>query len=187
MTQILQNNMQNLELQQKQAMMMGALINKNQKKLSAEEIKKLKNDYVWMYFGFVSLNWGQGKTLGVSWQKGLEQMDAYVASKTKIKGHPVNDELVKMHAKFRKDMAKTIMTSPNADAKLDERLKQKFLKFGMEDIKKNKDALDNTYKKYMPEQTVNKVATANKFDMANQKTQQMFQMLIMQKLQQRAA
>ena len=67
MTQMFENNMQNLELQQKQIMMMGGLINKKQKKLSEEEIKQLKKDYSLMYFGFVSINWGQGKTLGVSW------------------------------------------------------------------------------------------------------------------------
>lgn len=187
MTQMFENSMQNLELQQKQIMMMGGLINKKQKKLSEEEIKQLKKDYSLMYFGFVSINWGQGKTLGVSWQKGLEQMDAYIKSKSKIMGHPVNNELVKIHSEFRKLMAKTIMTNPYVEEKLDERLKEEFLKFGMKDLRKGKGALDATYEKYMPEQTVNKTVDANKFNVANQNARQMFQMLMLQNIQQRQA
>ena len=79
------------------------------------------------------------------------------------------------------------MTNPYVDEKLDERLKKKFLEFGMKDLRKGKDALDATYKKYMPEQTVNKTVDANKFNVANQNARQMFQMLMLQNMQQRQA
>ena len=187
MKQVLQNDMKNLELQQKQIIMMGGLVDKKEKKLSIEEIKKLENDYTWMYFGFVSINWGQGKTLGVSWQKGLEQMDAFIATKTKQVGHPVNDELVKIHARFRKEMAETIMTNPNVDAKLDERLKKVFFEMGVKDLKTHKDALEDTYKRFAPEQSITKPDVAKKFDIANQKTQKLLQILSSQQTHQYAA
>jgi len=180
MTQMYENNMKNFEFQQKKMMMMGAIVNNTQEKLPPEVIKQIKKDYHWMYFGFVSINWGMGKTLGVSWQKGLEQMDAYVATKTKIAGHPVNNELVKIHSEFRKEMAKTIMTNPYVDDKLTENLKVKFLNFGTEDVKTGKNGLDATYQKYMPKKTMENTKNAQQFGLANQKAKQMLQQLLMQ-------
>ena len=180
MTNNLQNNIKDLELKQKKFIMIGGIINQNQKKLSLSEIKKLKKDYRKMYFGFVSINWGMGKTLGVSWQKALEQMDGFIASKSKINGHPVNDELIKIHTEFRRDMAKTIMTNPYADEKLSEKYKQFFMEDGTKSLKIGKNSLEDMYKKYMPEQTIEKTSITKSFDLAQRKAQQLMQQMLMQ-------
>ena len=195
MTQMFLKNVKNFEFQQKQIMMLGGIVDAKQKKLSPEVIKQMQKDYRRMYFDLVSINWGQGKTLGVSWQKGLEQMDAFVASKVKIANHPANDELLKFHTEFRKDMAKTIMTNPYVEDKLDDNLKQKFLEDGMKDLSKAKGALDNMYKQYMPEKTQEKVQEktlgnsqkAQQLNVANHKTEQILQILMQQRMNARAA
>ena len=180
MTQVYENNMTNFDVQQKKLMMMGVIVNNVQEKLPPEVIKQIKKDYRNMYFGFVSTYWGQGKTLGISWQKGLEQMDAYIATKTKIANHPVNNEIVKMHAEFRKDMAKTIMTNPYVDEKLSERLKKEFLNYGLKDIKTGKSALDAAYQKYAPKKTIENTKTAQQFSLTNQKAQQILNQFFVQ-------
>ena len=63
MTQM--NNMQHNEFHQKQIMMMGGVLNTEQKKLSPETIQQMKKDYIKMYYAFTSINWGMGKTLGI--------------------------------------------------------------------------------------------------------------------------
>ena len=93
MIQNLNTHQDIMEFRQKQNIMLG-IFDKQTVRLSAEEIKKMKQDYVGMYYGFVSINWGQGLTLGMAWQKALEQMDAFVASKTKIPNHPANKDFL---------------------------------------------------------------------------------------------
>lgn len=173
-------DIQQMELRQKQFIMMGGKSNTNQKKLSELEIKQIKQKYRSMYIGFVSINWGSGKTLGVSWQKALEQMDGFIASKSKIVGHPINNELVKYHAEFRRDMARHIMTSDYSEDKLSEEHKKFFFDDGEKMLKKSKSALDSLYQQYMPQQNIEKTSIAHKFGLANQKVQQMLQQLLMQ-------
>ncbi len=180
MTNNLQSNIKDLEIKQKKFIMFGGIINQNQKKLSQSEIKKLKKDYRKMYFGFVSINWGMGKTLGVSWQKALEQMDGFITSKSKTPNHPVNDELIKIHTEFRRDMAKTIMTNPYTNEKLNEKFKQFFMEDGTKSVKIAKNSLEDIYKKYMPEQTTEKTSTAKSFGLAQRKAQQLMQQMLMQ-------
>ena len=91
-------NQQNLELYQKKIMMMGGHI-ENQVKLSPEQIKQLKKDYSMMFIGLTSINWSKGVTLGTAWQKALEQMDGFIAAKTKIANHPINKYLIE-HLKY---------------------------------------------------------------------------------------
>ena len=161
---------------------MGGDVDKKQVKLSPEAIKKLRKDYMKMYIGFVSINWGQGKTLGESWQKAVEQMDAFVASKNKITGHPVNDELTKFHAEHRYLVSKNIMTNKHSGDKLEKRLQEKFLKFGMEDLRNGKAALDATYKQYMPENTIDKGKNVKSFEFAKVRAQQLMQQAVMKKI-----
>lgn len=188
MVDTVKNNVQNFDLQQKQIIMMGGMVDKKQNKLSPEIIRQIQKDYVKMYYGFVSINWGMGKTLGVSWQKALEQMDAYVMSKLKIGNHPINSEFVKMHREFRRDMAKSIMTNPYTEEKLNERYKKSFLDYGTKCVKESKGALDNLYVAHMPKQSEKQQITSVKFMSATQKTQQMLQqMLAYQMTRQRAA
>ena len=166
------NNSKNLEIFQKQIIMMGGDIKKEQQKLSPEVIKQIEKNYRQMYIGFTSINWGMGKTLGVSWQKALEQMDSFVASKTKIANHPVNNALVKIHKEFRSDMARFIMQSPHAENKLSERLKKDFIDDGTKSLKQAKDVLENIYKRYNPTKESTKQFAAVKFNFANRNLQQ---------------
>jgi len=188
MVDTVKNNVQNFDLQQKQIMMMGGLVNQKQNKLSPETIRQIKKDYIKMYYGFVSIDWGMGKTLGVSWQKALEQMDGYVMSKLKIENHPMNSELAKVHREFRRDMSKSIMTNPYTEEKLNEQYRKSFSDYGTKCIKDAKSSLDNMYMAHMPKQSEKQQIASVKFDFANQKMQQMLQQMLMyQKINQHAA
>ena len=182
MIQDLNSNPNILDFQQKQMMMMG--IQKNQIKLSREEIKKIKQNYVGMFYALAAINWSQGMTLGMAWQKALRQMDAFVASKTKIQNHPMNQYLVKMHTEFRRDMSKTIMTNQYSEEKLNPRLAKCFMAYGTKRVKETKGALNNLYQKYMPKQNVQQKTGINSFDIAKQNIQRM---LLQQMVYQHAA
>ncbi len=180
-----QNNLQNVEFQQKQIIMMGGDIKKSQKKqLSPQEIDKFKKDLVGMYYGFTSINWGNGMTLGMAWQKALEQMDGFAMSKLKIINHPANEHLMKFYREFRRNTAKNIMTSKYADEKLPERLKKSFVDYGQKRVKETKSDIDKLYQKYMPEKEIKHEQDVVKFDLAKKRTKQMTLQLLMQ--QQRA-
>ena len=178
-----QNDFTNLTLQQKKFIMMGGDIKTQQKQLSPETIKQINKNYRLMYFAFTSINWGQGKTLGMAWQKALEQMDAYVASKTKIANHPINNELVKIHNKFRRDMSKHIMTSDYSESKLREEHKNLFVQIGEKDLKKGKTFLDNKYQEYMPKQQVKETPIMKSFGIAQARTQQMLQQMLQMQME----
>ena len=187
MIQNLNANQHILELQQKQMMMMGQL-NTKQGRLTDKEIETMKTNYVGMYYGFVSVNWGQNMTLGMAWQKALEQMDAFVASKMKVPNHPANKEFLKFHKDWRHKMAESIMTSDYANEKLKPEFRKEFLEYGTKCIKEKKKALNDLYEKYMPKQELQKTKDLKSFDIAKQKVQQqMQQMLLMQNMYQRAA
>ena len=98
-----------MEIQEKQLIMTGVTVKKNQKKLSFEDVRKIKQQYRDMYFALTSINWAQGMTLGMAWQKAIRQIEAYIVSKVKTPNHPMNAELIKFHTDFRKDMSKYIM------------------------------------------------------------------------------
>lgn len=187
-----EKNFMNLEIQQKQIMMMGGILEKdkeNKKQLTIQEIEQFKKDWRRMYFGFTSINWGQGMTLGMAWQKALEQMDGFAMSKLKMANHPANDTLLKYHREFRRDMAKTIMTNPYVEEKLPDRYKNTFLEHGQKEVVKHKSKIDDLYKQYMPQQDIKlQQTTAVKFDLANRNVQQMLQqIMIQQQIKQRAA
>jgi len=182
MTQTLNKKQIELELQQKYLVMMGGSLKESQNKLSHMDIEKMKKDYVGMYYALVSINWGQGMTLGMAWQKALEQIDAFVASKMKIPNHPANSELVKYHNQFRRDRAKSIMTSEYADEKLSDRLKKSFVDYGTKRVKETKGALDNMYKKYMPKQEMQKTTNGKSFDIAKQKQLLLLQQMMNQRV-----
>ena len=182
MIQELQKKQANLEIQKNFFIMMGGELENTQTKLSKLEIEKLKKDYVGMYYAFTSINWGQGMTLGMAWQKALEQMDAFVATKAKIPNHPANQELIKYHTSFKRDMARSIMQSKYANLKLREDFKKSFLDYGTKRLKEKKNSINNTYKKYMPVQQISKQPQSVQFDLARKKAEQLMrvQMLIIQ-------
>lgn len=182
-------NITDSEFLKKQIIMMGGSIDNNKKQISPQEIEKFKKNWIKMYYGFVSVNWGAGMTLGMAWQKALEQMDAYAMSKSKVQNHPINEHMIKFHREFRRDMAKTIMTSEYADYKLPEHLKQKLADYGQKRIRESKSDIDNMYKQYAPEhQDTNRQIISVKFNVANRNVQSMMQqILIQQQMNQRAA
>ena len=173
--------MNNLELRQQQMIMFG-VNEKNKVKLTEQEIKQVQKNYVGMYYGFVSINWSQGMTLGMAWQKALQQMDAFVETKTRVPNHPLNEHLIKMHTEFRRDMSKKIMTSENAECKLNPKLKQSFANYGMSSLKKNKSVLDDLHKNYMPQNSIDKTQTTKSLKDATQKTQELMQQLMLQQM-----
>ena len=182
MTQVLYSDIRNLEFQQNKILLVGGKTQLSEKKLSANDIQKMQQNYVQMFFGFTSVNWGNGKTLGAAWQHALEQMDAFVESKAKIPNHPMIKELIKYHKNFRKDWAKTIMTSPHAQDKLNENLKKMFYKDGIASIKQSKTVLDNMYKHFIPEQSVYKAPEAKSFELAKQNTQKLMQQIMIRQM-----
>jgi len=180
MTQTLEQNNQNSEFQKKQFMLMGGEMKNINNKLSAEEIKQITKNYRDMYFALTSINWGMGMTLGMAWQKALEQMDSFVAAKTKVENHPMNAELTKIHREFRRNMAKHIMTSEYAEEKLDEHHKKMFISYGEKMCVKSKKVLNDIYQKHMPKMEITKQPIGFKFQLAQQKTQNIIQQMILQ-------
>lgn len=182
MADVIEKNNLDLEIQKQKFILMGGSVKTIQKKLSQEDIKQIKKDYHRMYFALTSINWGQGMTLGMAWQKALSQMDAFVKSKTKVQNHPINDELTKIHTAFRRRMAKHIMTSEYSNNKLQEKYKKLFVQDGEKDFSKHKQSFDNIYKKYMPQQQIVKNTNSGQFDAAKIRTQQKLQMLLQMKM-----
>ena len=167
MTQTQENNLSPNELLKKRNLMLNACVESEQQKLSKEEIAKIKKDYVGMYFALTSINWGQGMTLGMAWQKALTQMDAFIESKMKIANHPANIELLKYHTERRRLMAETAMKSEYANEKLTECQRKVFFKDGEEILSASKKSLDSTYEKHMPKQKESKNPVNVQFKLAN--------------------
>ena len=188
MTQTSENSLQNLKTQQKLFIVMGGDIKSEQKKMSIQDIEKLRKNYRFMYVGFACMNWAHGNTLGMAWQKALEQMESFVKSKMKNINNPVNIELIKIHTEFKREMSKHIMTSHNTNMTVEGAEAKNFLEWGELYMKKSKKPLDDIYKKYMPKQTVQKTPLVKQFDIAKQKADQLMQQILLQrKINQRAA
>ena len=179
----------NPDIRDKMAILTGA--NKeHQKEIPEEHQKQIVKNYVAMYFTLAAINWCHGMTLGMAWQKALEQMDAYIKSKTKIANHPMRKYLTEMHAIRRREMAKEIMTNPHANDKLslNPETAAKWESFSTKHFQKNKNALNMLYKQYMPKQPINVQTNENSFKVAQEKMfTKMQQILLQQKMAQRAA
>lgn len=152
--------------------------NLRDKDFQQKQIMMTKKNYIKMYYGFVSINWGMGKTLGMSWQKALEQMDGFVMTKTKISGHPMAMELVKIHTEFRHKMAKFIMTNPYTDIKLRENHKKLFTDYGTKRVKESKTALDALYKQHTPIKNIDNTRTSLAFQKANRNVPENLQQFV---------
>ncbi len=189
MMQTLDMNIKKNELQQKQFIMIGGTI-ENQKKLSPEEIKQIRKNYREMYYGLTSLNWSKGMTLGMAWQKALEQIESFIVGKTKKANHPVNECLIKIHTRFKKEMSRHIMNraGKESESKLSPRLMKIFAEDGIKMTQKGKDVLNQFYQKYMPQQNISDKQSVHKFEIVKQKAQQLMQQIMLQqKTMQRAA
>ena len=167
-------NKQNLNLQQKRFIMIGGEFEQKIKQLSPQDSKNLQKYYKLMYAGFVSLNWSKGCKLGVAWQKAIEQMNAFVQSKTKIKNHPISKELKKIHDEFRKKISEYIMTNRKyAETTVSGAEANNFAEFGKFFMKKSVKPLNDMYKKYMPEQIIKETPMSKSFDFAKKNVQQL--------------
>ncbi len=180
MTQTLNSDAQKNELLQKQFLMMGGMLDQ-QKKLTPQEIKKIEQDYRTMYFGLTSLNWSQGMTLGMAWQKALEQMWSFIGGKTKNGNQLVNEHLVKIHTRFKQDQSKHIMecTGKESETKLSKEMAKFFQNGGAEMVQKGKEVIDKVYEKYHTEQNVQKNSDGKKFEIAKYNVQKIVQQMLM--------
>ena len=186
MVQDFEQNQLNFEFKQKQLIMMGGDVKNVKGKLSLQDIKQMQKKYISMYYALTSINWGQGMTLGMAWQKALTQMDGFVATKTKIPNHPMAKELIKIHSEFRRDMAKSIMTSEYGEEKLNNNFKKSFIEYGEKTFAESKKFLDDMYNKHMLEKNLSRVPIAKSFAVAQKRTQQMMQQMLVQQLQRAA-
>ena len=177
MMKALYTEQQLAQLKQNKFVMMGGVA--NQKQLSVAEIKKLENDYRDMYFGLTSIHWSKGVTLGTAWQQALGQMESYIKSKAKIVNNPVFIKLLEFHKVFKKDMSKHIMKcqGKESETKLVPELRELFAQDGTKMVKKGKDALDQTYQKFMPQQNIENLSSVQHQSITNQ-TKQAFQLKI---------
>lgn len=148
------------EIQQQMAVLMCG---KQQEKqdLTTQQKEAITQSYMEMYFALAAFNWGGGMTLGVAWQKALEQMHAFVSSKAKTVSNPVNKYLVGVHAQHRRDMSERMMFSPNAEDKLNLN-KQDTMMWNAVSLKKfqnSKAVLTDIHKQFEPK--VIKIDSAN--------------------------
>lgn len=177
------------DIQQNMMILMGGGKEKEQE-LTQEQQKQITRNYIAMYFALGAVNWCQGTTLGVAWQKALNQMDSFVESKTKIANHPMSQYLAKIHAQHRREMSKAIMTSPYANYKLmiSPELAKGWSDFATKHFQENKNALNGLYNKLMPNQKLEKQSENNPFKMAQDKMCNKMQSIWLQhKLNQYAA
>lgn len=171
MTQTLYTEQQLAQLKQNKFIMMGGIT--SQKDLSMAEIKKLESDYRDMYYGLTSIHWSKGVTLGMAWQHALGQMESYIMSKAKVVNNPVFVKLLEFHKTFKKDMSKHIMKCQGreSETKLTPELRELFAKDGTEMTQKGKDALNQTYQKFMPQQKIENLSSVQHQSITNQKAQ----------------
>lgn len=171
-----QNERVNQEIQNKMAILMGGKPEK-QPQLTPEQKKQITKNYIAMFYSLGWVNWCNGASLGTAWQKALEQMDGFVAGKTKVANHPMAGFLKELHAGHRKNMSKEIMTSKYAEMKLN--LEPQMVRVWIGSIVKhfeeNKNALNGLYNQLMPKQKTETLNKEQPFKMAQNKTLQMIQ------------
>jgi len=172
------------DVQQKMLMIMGNEKNKKLE-LSKEEEKKIAQSYVKMHVALSAIRWCQGETLGVARQKSLEQLNSYVKSKTNI-AHPMNKYLMAINAQVHREVAEINMKDSNSNKKVEmtSALKQRWIQEETKKFQQSMQVLNDMYKKYMPEKTLDKMPAAKSFETAKQKAQQMMQQILMLQINQ---
>ena len=154
MIQPLYTDKQRQELRRHQILMHGGRSQQYKKQLSKEAIEQIKKDYYKMYYGLTSVNWSKkGTKLGTAWQKALEQMEAYIKTKSKVPNNPVYECLVDIYQEHKKRVVKHIMMCQGRES--EDVLPDEFLEMfarGEKRAVEGKSALDNVYKAYMPKQ-----------------------------------
>lgn len=171
----------NPDVQDKMAILMGTK-KENQPELTPEQQKQITKNYIAMFFSLGVIYWCNGATLGVAWQKALEQMDSFVKTKIKVVNHPMAKYLNKLHEKHRHDTSKEIMMNPNSNMKLDlpAKVAKQWADFATKHFQENKGALNNLYQQLMPQQQMAEESKKEPFKTAQEKTLKMMQQLMLQ-------
>jgi len=184
-----ENFLMNPEIQQSMAMLMGG-DKKETKQLSEEQKKQIIKKYVNMFYSLAAINWCNGTTLGVAWQKALNQMDEFVKSKTKVLNHPMNPYLVAVHAKYKRHISETLLTNKHVNEKLNmsKELKEEWKRFASANVGKDMEFFNNLHKEFMPEQNITKLPVAEPFKKAQDKAlSKMQQLIFLQQMRERRA
>ncbi len=154
--------------------------------LTKEQQNQITKNYVAMYFSLAAVNWCQGTTLGIAWQKALEQMDSFIKAKIKVENHPMTKWLAKIHSRHHREMSKEIMTNQNANNKISmsPESAKKWSAFSAKHFEENKNSLNGLYNQLMPQQKVQQQSENNPFKMAIDKISKTMQtIMLQQKLQ----
>ena len=178
------------EVQQNMMKLMGIANATNKKQISEEQKKQIVKKYVNMFFSLACINWCNGATLGQAWQKALDTMGEYIKSKTKVLNHPINLYLVAIHARYRRHVAESLLTSPHAGEKLNlgADVKSQWKSYSSKCISGDMKFFDDLHKEYMPEQHITKLNSAEPFKQAQDKAiEKMQRFIALQQLRVRAA
>lgn len=87
-----------------------------EKQLSPEDKKAIEKGLGDLFFGLAWTNWLNGATLGIAWQKALEQVDSFVAGKNQ--NNPATKYLREVAAANKARMSRIIMTSSYSNEKM---------------------------------------------------------------------
>lgn len=118
-----------------------------------DELKQMKRGFDKMYNSLVDLNWCKGGNLGMAWQKALEQMSAFVKSKTQMY-HPANEYIKQLDIDNRKTMSEYIMKSEFSDnvfeksVMKDDTAVKNWEKVANKECRSGLDCFNEVYRKY---------------------------------------
>ncbi|MFQ6703993.1 MAG: hypothetical protein ACLRFP_02850 [Alphaproteobacteria bacterium] len=176
------------DIQQRMLMLMGE--NKDQKlELTKDEENKIAQNYQKMYFALATIRWCNGEKLGIARQHALEQMNSYVKTKTNI-AHPMNKYLVAINSQINREVSYHNMTDKHSDKtiNMNSELAKKWSTESAKIFQQCMKNMNEMYKKYMPEKNNKQTPATVKFQLAQHRTQQMLQQIILeQQRRQRAA
>ncbi|MBN1324864.1 MAG: hypothetical protein JW974_01460 [Alphaproteobacteria bacterium] len=137
----------------------------NEKKLSPEDKKPIEKGVGDLFFGLAWTNWINGSSLGSAWQKALNQVDSFIATKTQ--NNPATKYLREVAAVGKSRMSRIIMTNQNSNEKIDcppEKIKE-WSEIGSKWTSQGLQSLNDKVKEFEPE----------KKEFAIQNNQQRFQ------------
>jgi hypothetical protein len=179
----------NPDVKQRILMMTGESKDKKLE-LTKDQEKQIARHFATMFYALTTIHWCNGATLGVAWQKALEQMSSFVKTKSNPE-HPMNKYLHALDNQYRRDISERIMTSPYSDSKIEmnsERAKQ-WVTHETQEYKKSLQFMNDMYKQYMPEKKSDVQPKVVSFKIAQEKTyEQMLKILqINQMTNERAA
>lgn len=159
--------------------------------LTQEQQKQVAVNFSKMFSGLVVINWCRGLKLGMAKQKALEQMSAYVKSKTNPE-HPMNKYLHALDNQYRREVSEEIMKSEHSEEILPVNADwvKKWEKLATDDFNISMQQMNQMHKEFMPQKTPEKQFGAKSFEEAKDKAYQKMLLILQQQIQddyQRAA